>query len=149
MASHARLESSLRRSARLGREVLERATRRAVDWTNPGASQTTDNQADIPVRRTRTELADVFATMADLMVQMSHQCQSGCCTEPSDAERKHASRFHTQPPAGHRLTPSDEDFIIDVLPGTYAVTASVQESQQQTQVVTVKPGESFHLTFNL
>lgn len=49
----------------------------------------------------------------------------------------------------HRLTPSDEDFIIDVLPGTYAVTASVQESQQQTQVVTVKPGESFHLTFNL
>lgn len=36
MASLTWLDSSLRRSASLGQEVLERATRRAVDWSNVG-----------------------------------------------------------------------------------------------------------------
>lgn len=40
MASQAWLEASLRRSASLGLEVLERASRRSVDWTSSGASQT-------------------------------------------------------------------------------------------------------------
>lgn len=38
MASLTWLDSSLRRSASLGQEVLERATRRAVDWNNVGVA---------------------------------------------------------------------------------------------------------------
>lgn len=42
-----------------------------------------------------------------------------------------------------------EDFFIEVSPGTYAVTASMPDSQKQTQLVSVKAGESINLTFNL
>ncbi|XP_034390254.1 A-kinase-interacting protein 1 isoform X2 [Cyclopterus lumpus] len=104
MASQAWLESSLRRSASLGLEVLERASRRSVDWTSTGESQTpttTDEDAHIPVKRAHTELDDVFATLAGLMAQTSHQCkrfyESGCGPEPTDTERSHVSRFHSLP----------------------------------------------------
>lgn len=53
MADPAWLESSLRRSASLGLEVLERASRRTVDWTSSGASQTpvtTEEDAEIPLK---------------------------------------------------------------------------------------------------
>ncbi|XP_070828619.1 A-kinase-interacting protein 1 isoform X1 [Chaetodon trifascialis] len=176
MAGQAWLESSLRRSASLGLEVLERASRRSVDWTSTGASQTptsTDEDTQIPVEvpRPRTELDDVFATIADFMAQTTHQCkrfyQSGCCVEPTDTERSHVSRFHTRSPAEtttpvlstrkHAKVPSNrgavspaaEDFFIEVSPGTYAITASMPESQKQTQLVSVKAGESINLTFNL
>ncbi|XP_073328306.1 A-kinase-interacting protein 1 [Pagrus major] len=174
MASQAWLESSLRRSASLGLEVLERASRRSVDWTSAAASQTpttTDEDTEIPVKRRHTELDDVFATIADFMAQTTHQCkrfyESGCCTAPTDTERSHVSRFHTRAAAGtttpalsarkHARAPSNkgrvsaagEDFFIEVSPGTYAVTARLPESQQQTQLVSVKAGESIDLTFNL
>ncbi|KAE8296749.1 A-kinase-interacting protein 1 [Larimichthys crocea] len=168
MASQAWLESSLRRSASLGLEVLERASRRSVDWTSTGPSQTsttTDEETQVPVKRTHTELDDVFANIADLMTQMTNQCKrfygSGCCTESTDNERKHVFRFHdrmTTPPTrkhtraphnkGH-VSPASEDFFIEVSPGTYTVTAGMPDSQQQTQLVSVKAGESVDLTFNL
>uniref|UniRef100_UPI0037E951F0 A-kinase-interacting protein 1 n=1 Tax=Semicossyphus pulcher TaxID=241346 RepID=UPI0037E951F0 len=176
MASQAWLEYSLRRSASLGLEVLERASRRSVDWTSTGASQTpttTDEDTQIPVKRTHTELDDVFATIAGLMVQTTCQCKrfygSGCCSEPTDNERIHVSRFHTQPTFGSttpalstctrkhvktpyskgRVSAAGEDFYIEVSPGTYAITASTPEAQQQTRLVSVKAGESINLTFNL
>ncbi|XP_070764145.1 A-kinase-interacting protein 1 [Enoplosus armatus] len=167
MASQAWLESSLRRSASLGLEVLERASRRSVDWTSPGASQTsttTDEDPQIPVKRTRTELDDVFATIAEFMAQTTYQCkrfyESGCCTEPTDAERKHVSRFHKRSAVGTttpalstrkhgRVSAAGEDFYVEVSPGTYAISASMPESQQQTQLVSVKAGESVNLTFDL
>ncbi|XP_036961970.1 A-kinase-interacting protein 1 [Acanthopagrus latus] len=174
MASQAWLESSLRRSASLGLEVLERASRRSVDWTSTAASQTpttTDEEPEIPVKRARSELDDVFATIADYMAQTTHQCkrfyESGCCATPTDTERNHVSRFHTRAAAGmtmpalsarkHARAPSNkdrvsaasEDFFIEVSPGTYAITAGLPESQQQTQLVSVKAGESVNLTFNL
>lgn len=50
----------------------------------------------------------------------------------------------------HQPPSPDEDFLIEVSPGTYTVTASLQESQQrQTQLVSVRPGESVVLTFTL
>ncbi|XP_074534014.1 A-kinase-interacting protein 1 [Halichoeres trimaculatus] len=169
MDSQAWLESSLRRSASLGLEVLERASRRSVDWTSTRASQTstnTEESAQIPAQRARTELDDVFATLAGLMVQTTYQCKrfygSGCCTQRTDTERTHVCRFHTQAAATpsarehakttHSKTPvsaSGEDFYIEVSPGTYAITASTPESQQQTQLVSVRAGESIDLTFNL
>lgn len=42
----------------------------------------------------------------------------------------------------------DEDFDIRVPPGTYAVTAGMADSEQQTLLVNLKAGESFKLTFN-
>lgn len=42
----------------------------------------------------------------------------------------------------------DEDFHIWVPPGTYAVTAGVADSEQQTLLVDLKAGETFKLTFN-
>lgn len=168
MASQAWLESSLRRSASLGLEVLERASRRSVDWTSTGESRTpttTEEDAHIPVKRADTELDDVFATFAGLMAQTSHQCkrfyESGCGSEPTDTERRHVSRFHSRPAVGVKTSAessarkhykgraSREDFAIEVSPGTYAVTAGLPELRQQTQLVSVKAGESVGLTFDL
>ncbi|XP_051237796.1 A-kinase-interacting protein 1 [Dicentrarchus labrax] len=174
MASQAWLESSLRRSASLGLEVLERASRRSVDWTSTGVCQTpttTDENTHIPIKRKHTELDNVFATIADFMAQTTYQCkkfyESGRCTEPTDTERSHVSRFHTRPAAGMtssaqstrkrarapynkgRVSSAGEDFYIEVSPGTYSITASMSESEQQTQLVSVKAGESIDLTFNL
>ncbi|MED6238580.1 hypothetical protein ATANTOWER_025216 [Ataeniobius toweri] len=166
MASQAWLDSSLQRSGRLGLEVLERASRRSVDWASNGASQTpttSDENAHVAAKRTR-ELHDAFATIAEFMAQMSYHCkkfyESDCCTEPSDAEKIHVSRFHTRPGPGGTTSAlprrkhgpvctTGEDFYIEVSPGTYAITASLPDSQRQTQLVSVKPGESVDLTFNL
>lgn len=168
MANQAWLESSLRRSASLGLEVLERASRRSVDWTSTGASQSptmTDEDAHIPVKvQPCKELNDAFATIAEFMAQTTCHCkrfyESGCCTEPSDTEKNHMSRFHTRLEAGRikpalptrkhgRVSAAGEDFYVEVSPGTYAITASLPESHQQTQLVSVKAGESINLTFNL
>ncbi|GAA6215313.1 A-kinase-interacting protein 1 isoform X2 [Lates japonicus] len=148
MANHAWLESSLCRSASLGLEVLERASRRRVDWASAGASQTstsTDEDTQIPVKRAHRELNEAFATIANFMAQTTYQCkryyESGCCTEPTEMERKHVSRFHTRPAAGktipapstrkhRRVSATGEDFYVEVSPGTYAITATMPESQQ-------------------
>ncbi|KAM3870101.1 A-kinase-interacting protein 1 [Diretmus argenteus] len=159
MANQAWLEFSLRRSATLGLEVLERASRRSVDrFQTP---TTTDGDALNPVKRTDSDLNDAFETIAAFMAQTTHQCQkfyeSGSCSEPSDTERTHVSRFHTHPATG--TTPPNrkhdcasavgEDFYVEVYPGTYAVTAGLPDSNQQTQTVSINAGESVNLTFNL
>uniref|UniRef100_A0A1A7XVY8 A kinase (PRKA) interacting protein 1 n=1 Tax=Iconisemion striatum TaxID=60296 RepID=A0A1A7XVY8_9TELE len=166
MANPAWLESSLRRSGRLGLEVLERASGRCVDWSSTGAFQTptTSDETTYPtVKRTHSELEDAFATIAAFMTQTTHHCKKyyecGRCNEPSDAEKTHVSRFHTRPGAGwtaalptrkhSHVSSAKEDFYIEVSPGTYAITASLPESQQQTHLVSVNAGESIKLTFNL
>ncbi|KAM9375768.1 A-kinase-interacting protein 1 isoform 1-T2 [Pholidichthys leucotaenia] len=168
METQAWLESSLRRSASLGLEVLERASRRSVDWTSSPASFQTPTTPSLGVnvaaKDSCPELHDAFATIAEFMVQTTHQCkrfyESGCCTEPSPREKNHVSRFHTWQGAAKktsaqstrkhgRVSAAGEDFYIEVSPGTYAITASLPESHQQTQLVTVKAGESVDLTFDL
>ncbi|KAF7224010.1 A-kinase interacting protein 1 [Nothobranchius furzeri] len=147
MANPAWLESSLRRSGRLGLEVLERASGRCVDWTSTGASQTPTASDEIThptVKRTRSELDDAFATITEFMAQTTRRCKvsSGLSTDYS------AVLHEPSCPQGH-VSSAKEDFYIEVSPGTYAVTASLPESQQQTHLVRVKAGESFQLTFNL
>ncbi|KAL4005395.1 A-kinase-interacting protein 1 [Oreochromis niloticus] len=170
MDSQAWLESSLQRSASLGLEVLQRASRRSVDWASTASQNPTmaDEDTDIADERNPTELDDAFAKIAEFMAQTTSHCkrfyESGCCTEPSDIEKKHMSRFHTQPASAkttaalptrkcnkyqHHVSGSSEDFYIELSPGTYAITASMAESQQQTQLVSVKAGESVNLTFDL
>lgn len=164
MANQAWLESSLRRSGRLGLEVLERASRRSVDWSSTGASHTSTT-SDENAYRAQSELHDAFATMTEFMEQTSRHCktfyESGCCTEPSDAERTHVSRFHARPGTGRTtsalpqrkhqvpVSAAGEDFYIEVSPGTYAVTATLPDSQRQTRLVSVRPGESVNMVFKL
>lgn len=171
MASQGWLESSLRRSASLGLEVLERASRRSVDWPSTGAvtPATIDEDTQIPVTvracflytntiicniRILTPLLCLISALSILVLlsfsreytassKMSLQpsqgswhrrpisarsaiillaalwfqlqtgetklwifsvlqrfYESGCCTEPTDTERTHVSRFHTRPAAG-------------------------------------------------
>ncbi|XP_056138067.1 A-kinase-interacting protein 1 isoform X2 [Lampris incognitus] len=164
MASQNWLDSSLRRSALLGQEVLRRASRRSVDWTSTtSTSQTpTSNQDDRnTLKRTHTNLHDAFGTIAEFMAQTTHQCKnfydSEHC-ETSNIERNHVSRFHTQPTTGttmsalstrkHGCMSVGEDFHIEVSPGTYAITAGTPDSGQQTELVNIKAGESVNLTFN-
>ncbi|KAF7658218.1 hypothetical protein LDENG_00015760 [Lucifuga dentata] len=164
MASQACLESSLRRSASLGLEVLERASRRRVDWTNVSQTSLATDQHTQKLKRIRTNLDDAFDTIAEFMAQTTYQCkkfyESDSCTEPSNNERSHVCRFHSRPETSRSAPPSSkrvkasynksgEDFYIEVSPGTYAVTASVPESPQQTRLVNINAGESVNLTFNL
>ncbi|XP_038562900.1 A-kinase-interacting protein 1 isoform X3 [Micropterus salmoides] len=134
-------------------------------------SQQLSSHALVLFQRTHTELDDVFATIAQFMEQTTYQCkrfyESDCCTEPTDTERSHVSRFHRRSAAGMttpalstrkhvrapyskgRVSAAGEDFYIELSPGTYAITASMPESQQQTQLVSIKAGESINLTFDL
>uniref|UniRef100_A0A3P9N911 A-kinase interacting protein 1 n=1 Tax=Poecilia reticulata TaxID=8081 RepID=A0A3P9N911_POERE len=134
MASQAWLEFSLRRSGRLGLEVLERASRRDVDWTGIRASQT--SATEVGTRSYRSELRDAFANITSFMAQTSHHCQV----------REDLLTFvvHTL----HPVLARDEDFYIEVSPGMYSVSASVPDSQPQTHLVSIQPGESVVLTFN-
>ncbi|XP_014876833.1 A-kinase-interacting protein 1 [Poecilia latipinna] len=167
MASQAWLEFSLRRSSRLGLEVLERASRRNVDWTSIRASQTSATSDQGATENTQSELRDAFANIKSFMAQTSHHCQkfydSGSCREHSAVEKEHISKFHTRPRPGQSTSTQprrkprfpqnpvlarDEDFYIEVSPGMYSVSASVPDSQPQTHLVSIQPGESVVLTFN-
>lgn len=161
MAGITWLDSSLRRSARLGLEVLDRASRRSIDWTTTATSQTptavTDDEPQSSAQRTHSELDDAFSTIAEFMTMTTLRCktfyESGCST---DCERKHVSRFHRQEASGTLSTKTkvggsavDVDFYIEVSPGTYAVSASLPEASRQTRMVSVNAGESVNLTFDL
>ncbi|XP_071271612.1 A-kinase-interacting protein 1 [Salvelinus alpinus] len=165
MATQAwQLESSLRRSARLGLEVLERASRRSVDWTSVSPSPNTtptDGSAGSEVlgNSAHTSMDDAFETIVEFMAQTTYQCKNFYTseTELMENERTHVCRFHSQ---SHQCTgtslqirkharSSPEDFHIEVSPGTYAITAGTQDSQQQTRLVRINAGESMNLTFHL
>ncbi|XP_055778174.1 A-kinase-interacting protein 1-like isoform X2 [Salvelinus fontinalis] len=122
------MELSLLRSARLGLEVLERASRRSVDWSSsnpyPSTTPKDDNAVSEEVQgdSAHTSLDDAFETIAEFMAQTTYQCKAQS---------------------------SPEDFHIEVSPGTYKITAGAQDSQQQTRVVRINAGESMNLTFHL
>lgn len=162
MESQAWLESSLRRSAILGQEVLDRATRRSVDWasnSNPSQTPTAEDghQSEVPYPC----LDDAFKTVVEFMSQTTHKCKNFYMSNPSpalsDKEKSHVSRFHSNQSLTTRPTVqtrklsllSDEDFHIEVPPGSYAITAATADSRQQTRLVSVKAGESVNLTFVL
>ncbi|KAL0967975.1 hypothetical protein UPYG_G00260550 [Umbra pygmaea] len=156
------LESSLRRSARLGQEVLERASRRNVDWsTSPSRNTSTDHNAggEEEGYTTYTNLDDAFETIAEFMAQTTYQCKNFYMseTEPRINERSHVCRYHYRSPQRPQTSlqqsmkheSSPEDFHIEVSPGTYAITAGMQDCQPQTRVVCIEAGETMNLTFNL
>ncbi|XP_047608891.1 A-kinase-interacting protein 1 isoform X1 [Phacochoerus africanus] len=104
---------SLQRSARLAREVLERARRRAVDWRSvelPKGSVGVISR-ELPCRETglaagpqrllpgeREErlptLSASFRTMAEFMDYTSSQCGKYCSSLPEEGGSAHAYRYH-------------------------------------------------------
>ncbi|MFT7816700.1 A-kinase-interacting protein 1 [Arapaima gigas] len=75
--------------------------------------------------------------------------------EHSEQEAKHICRYHTQASrrTGHvkhvERPRTPEDFLIEVPPGTYTVTAGAEDASQQSQLVHVSAGDSVKLTFHL
>nr|XP_057931662.1 A-kinase-interacting protein 1 [Doryrhamphus excisus] len=160
------LESTMKRSARLGLQVLERASRRRMElMTTPEVyigevSEDEDEDEEIQSNESRIELGEAFATIAEFMAQTCYNCKkfyqtAGCMCE-SNIEKKHVARFHkhmnfaSRPliRRGKRST-SGEDFYIEVSPGAYSVSASLPGSQQQTKMVDLNAGETINLTFKL
>ncbi|ROL43332.1 A-kinase-interacting protein 1 [Anabarilius grahami] len=168
MASESWLESSLRRSSKLGQEVLEKAKRRSVSCSSarPRPSpmfnhHERESERDV----SHSNLDHAFATIVEYMSETTRQCQKFYKTvhlaQPS--EQGHICRYHSQqmlrtadqkhnataaikPDIGSSET---EDFLIEVSPGTYSITAAMQDTRPETKTVHIDAGESISLTFNL
>lgn len=168
MDSQSWLESSLRRSSELGQEVLEKAKRRSVSSSSKKPRPTIrvchkemHSEGDI----CHSNLNHAFATIVEYMSETTRQCKkfytSVHRTQPS--EREHICRYHSQQTLKtadqkHNATAATkhdaglseaEDFVIEVSPGTYSITAAMQDTRPQTKTVHVSAGESMSLTFNL
>uniref|UniRef100_W5K8H5 A kinase (PRKA) interacting protein 1 n=1 Tax=Astyanax mexicanus TaxID=7994 RepID=W5K8H5_ASTMX len=174
MSGQSWLESSLQRSSKLGLEVLERAKRRSVDWPSVRRPNRKHNakekhaevQEELCVHE-GLDLDRAFSRIVQHMSETTHQCKnfykSSSAAKVSEQEKSHVCRFHSQqsPSGQHRPTNSTfrkaqytglsepEDFLIEVSPGTYSVTAAMQDASPQTRVVHISAGESKSLTFDL
>ncbi|XP_051953681.1 A-kinase-interacting protein 1 [Xyrauchen texanus] len=161
MASEAWLESSLCRSSKLGQEVLEKAKRRSVNWrsTRPGSPLHMFSQnSDL----SHSSLDHAFATIVEYMAETTRQCKKfhTAVHLTESREREHVCRYHSQQTsrtadqepitrASIKRDIEPEDFAIEVSPGTYSITAAMQDSKPHTKTVRINAGESMSLTFNL
>ncbi|EDL16949.1 A-kinase-interacting protein 1 isoform X2 [Mus musculus] len=107
---------SLQRSARLGREVLERAKRRAVDWHSPERSRgnvgvlyrqgpyqerwsVPGSQRLLGEREERCPtLSSSFGAMAEFMDYTSSQCGKYYLSMPEEGGATHVYRYHRRKP---------------------------------------------------
>ncbi|XP_063123448.1 A-kinase-interacting protein 1 isoform X8 [Rattus norvegicus] len=146
---------SLQRSARLGREVLERAKRRAVDWHSPERSRgcvgVLYGQDPYQERWQREErrptLSTSFRTMAEFMDYTSSQCGRNCRGETSVGP---GSIYQTSEHSQESSWPIEnisKDLYIEVYPGTYSVTVGSGALSKKTHVVAVDSGQSVDLVF--
>uniref|UniRef100_A0A8C1CE04 A kinase (PRKA) interacting protein 1 n=2 Tax=Cyprinus carpio carpio TaxID=630221 RepID=A0A8C1CE04_CYPCA len=168
MASESWLDSSLRRSSKLGQEVLEKAKRRSVicSSTRPRSSPVFDhNEINSESEIFHSDLDHAFSKIVEYMSETTRQCKKFYETmhlaQPS--EREHICRYHSQ----QMLRTTDqkqnasaaikrdigstnpEDFRIEVSPGTYSITAAMQDTKPQTKTVRINAEESMSLTFKL
>ncbi|XP_007531269.1 A-kinase-interacting protein 1 isoform X2 [Erinaceus europaeus] len=160
---------SLQRSARLGREVLERARRRAVDWRRleppAGGSGVSGREgwAAAGPRRLfpgeredmRPTLSASFRTMAEFMDYTSSQCGKYSSSAPEEREATHVYRYHRGKSDLHLCSDAGtdqgdttfKDLYIEVYPGTYSVTVGTNDFTKKTHVVAVDSGQSVDLVF--
>ncbi|XP_072551193.1 A-kinase-interacting protein 1 [Salminus brasiliensis] len=172
MAGQSWLESSLQRSSKLGLEVLERAKRRSVDWpsvrrANRKHSAKEKHAEEYPCIHTSLDLDRAFSRIVQHMSETTYECknfyESSRSAKVSEQEKSHVCRFHAQRfPSGQPRPAAEasrkahcaglsepEDFLIEVSPGTYSITAAVQDAGPQTRVVHIGAGESKRLAFDL
>uniref|UniRef100_A0A9J8CMD6 A kinase (PRKA) interacting protein 1 n=1 Tax=Cyprinus carpio carpio TaxID=630221 RepID=A0A9J8CMD6_CYPCA len=101
MASESWLDSSLRRSSKLGQEVLEKAKRRSVicSSTRPRSSPVFDhNEINSESEIFHSDLDHAFSKIVEYMSETTRQCKKFYETmhlaQPS--EREHICRYHSQ-----------------------------------------------------
>uniref|UniRef100_A0A8D1Z6R4 A-kinase interacting protein 1 n=1 Tax=Sus scrofa TaxID=9823 RepID=A0A8D1Z6R4_PIG len=162
---------SLQRSARLAREVLERARRRAVDWRSvelPKGSVGVISR-ELPCRE-----RGLAAGPQRLLPGEKY-----CSSLPEEGGSAHAYRYHRGKSelrlgpdlgSGQRnpaslgvrgscqasecvlgvsrpAEPVSKDLYIEVYPGTYSVTVGADDLTRKTHVVAVDSGQSVDLVF--
>ncbi|XP_052438873.1 A-kinase-interacting protein 1 isoform X1 [Carassius gibelio] len=164
MASESWLESSLRRSSKLGQEVLEKAKRRSVSCSRPRPRVLGHNERNSERDILHSNLDHAFAKIVEYMSETTRQCKKFYETvhQAQPSEREHICRYHSQQmlrTADQKQNASGaikqdgssepEDFLIEVTPGTYSITAAMQDTEPQTKTVRINAGESMSLTFNL
>ncbi|XP_043072862.1 A-kinase-interacting protein 1 [Puntigrus tetrazona] len=165
MASESWLEASLRRSSKLGQEVLEKAKRRSASCSRPRPPVLDHNERNSERDILHANLHSAFAKIVECMSETTSQCKKFYETvhlaQPS--EREHICRYHSQKmlrTADQKQNASaaikrdlgsseQEDFSIEVSPGTYSITAAMEDTKPQTKTVCINAGESLSLTFNL
>uniref|UniRef100_A0A8C0MW00 A-kinase interacting protein 1 n=2 Tax=Canis lupus familiaris TaxID=9615 RepID=A0A8C0MW00_CANLF len=158
---------ALQRTARLGREVLERARTRAADWrprelprsSVGGASRerpAAGPQRLLPGQREERQptLSASFRTMAAFMDYTSSQCGKYYSSVLEEGGAAHVSRYHRGKSTVHlcwdmgngQAENISKDLYIEVYPGTYSVTVGTSDLTR-TQVVAVDSGQSVDLVF--
>ncbi|XP_073671786.1 A-kinase-interacting protein 1 isoform X2 [Paramisgurnus dabryanus] len=161
MADECWMECSLRRSSKLSHEVLEKAKRRSIHRPNPRPSPMfSQNKRDPESNFSHSNLDRAFATIVEYMAETTRQCKmfykSVDQAEPIECE--HICRYHSQEilrkTEKQTIQPDissseAEDFLIEVSPGTYSITAAMQNTRPVTKTVCITAGESKNLTFNL
>nr|XP_055029903.1 A-kinase-interacting protein 1 isoform X1 [Misgurnus anguillicaudatus] len=162
MADECWMECSLRRSSKLSHEVLEKAKRRSINRPNPRPSPMfTQNKRDPESNFSHSNLDRAFATIVEYMAETTRQCKMfyKSVDQAEPIEREHICRYHSQTSnqkqtAALAVQPDigssePEDFLIEVSPGTYSITAAMQNTRPITKTVRITAGESKNLTFNL
>ncbi|KAL2093060.1 hypothetical protein ACEWY4_010372 [Coilia grayii] len=108
MTSHSWLESSLHRSSKLGLEVLERARKRSVRWSNTSPPDSTSPESSGKTHQSDNEktqddpaslqksLDSAFNRIVEIMDHTSYECRNfyKSVPEPSKHEREHVCHFH-------------------------------------------------------
>ncbi|XP_011240172.1 A-kinase-interacting protein 1 isoform X4 [Mus musculus] len=167
---------SLQRSARLGREVLERAKRRAVDWHSPERSR-----GNVGVLYRQGPYQERWSVPGSQRLLGEKYYLS----MPEEGGATHVYRYHRRkPPEMHMYSDTghsqeqrncrgetsvgqesiyqtsehsqesswpteniSKDLYIEVYPGTYSVTVGSSALSKKTHVVAVDPGQSVDLVF--
>uniref|UniRef100_A0A3B4A116 Uncharacterized protein n=1 Tax=Periophthalmus magnuspinnatus TaxID=409849 RepID=A0A3B4A116_9GOBI len=124
------LDVSLRRSLVLGLEVLERASKRRVDWTRIRPMGHSLNSAQRESREERHE--ETKQKTPEHRGQHTHVCRfHSSSSAPLSSSAPASAPLYSSP---------REDFYIEVRPGTYSIT---------THLVSLNDGETVLLTFHL
>ncbi|XP_069325643.1 A-kinase-interacting protein 1 isoform X4 [Eulemur rufifrons] len=138
---------SLQRSARLGREVLERAKRRAVDWQSlecPRGSLGVFSR-EMPYQERRPAAGP----------QRRLPGEKYYSSVPEEGGATHVYRYHRGKSELHTFSDTgtgqaeniSKDLYIEVYPGTYSVTVGSNDLTKKTHVVAVDSGQSVDLVF--
>ncbi|KAH0521142.1 A-kinase-interacting protein 1 [Microtus ochrogaster] len=140
---------SLQRSARLGREVLERAKRRAVDWRSPERSR---GSVGVLYRQGPYQERWSVPGPQRLLGEKYYSSvpEEGGATHVSRYHRKQPPEVHVHSDLGHgqeQAKDISKDLYIEVFPGTYSVTVGSSPLTKKTHVVAVDSGQSVDVVF--
>ncbi|XP_067850058.1 A-kinase-interacting protein 1 isoform X3 [Heptranchias perlo] len=154
------LQSALRRSSQLGREVLERAEKRRVHWsvddlscgrareTEGSAVQKDEGEAEC------TDVNEAFASVLQCLAHTTRHCKHYYNNVPfcerDELEENHIRRYHRGSSATKAPIKCTDRVHIQVAPGSYAVTAKSRISErEQTRVIHLGPDQTIDLAFTV